>query len=70
VNPHTGNKPRARPGAKPKDEQPALDRTTFGNRLRTARKRFGWTLAQLAERSGVSITTISRAERGQLALGY
>jgi transcriptional regulator with XRE-family HTH domain len=70
VNPHTGNKPRAKPGTKPKDEQPALDRTTFGNRLRTARKRFGWTLAQLAERSGVSITTISRAERGQLALGY
>jgi len=66
VNPHTGNKP----GTKPKGEQPMLDRTTFGNRLRAARKRFGWTLAQLAERSGVSITTISRAERGQLALGY
>jgi len=47
-----------------------LDRETFGKRLRTARKSFGWTLAQLAELSGVSITTISRAERGQLALGY
>lgn len=47
-----------------------LDRTTFGRRLRTARKELGWTLAELAERSGVSITTISRAERGQLALGY
>lgn len=66
VNPHTGTKP----GTKPKEEPPKLDRTTFGHRLRTARKRFGWTLAQLAERSGVSITTISRAERGQLALGY
>ena len=66
VNPHPGTKP----GTKPKDEPPTLDRTTFGHRLRTARKRFGWTLAQLAERSGVSITTISRAERGQLALGY
>lgn len=51
-------------------ETPTLDRTTFGRRLRAARKNFGWTLAQLAERSGVSITTISRAERGQLALGY
>ena len=47
-----------------------LDRETFGRRLRSARKRFGWTLAEAAERSGVSITTISRAERGQLALSY
>lgn len=47
-----------------------LDRATFGKRLRAARKQFGWTLAQLAELSDVSITTISRAERGQLALSY
>jgi transcriptional regulator with XRE-family HTH domain len=47
-----------------------LDRATFGRRLRAARAQLGWTLAELAERSGVSITTISRAERGQLALGY
>ena len=47
-----------------------LDRKTFGRRLRSARKKFGWTLAEVAERSGVSIPTISRAERGQLALGY
>jgi transcriptional regulator with XRE-family HTH domain len=47
-----------------------LDPATLGQRLRTARKRLGWTLAQVAERSHVSITTISRAERGQLALGY
>jgi transcriptional regulator with XRE-family HTH domain len=47
-----------------------LDRETFGKRLRAARKGFGWTLAHLSELSGVSITTISRAERGQLALGY
>lgn len=48
----------------------ALDRESFGRRLRTARKRYGWTLADVAERSGISITTISRAERGQLALSY
>jgi transcriptional regulator with XRE-family HTH domain/mannose-6-phosphate isomerase-like protein (cupin superfamily) len=48
----------------------ALDRETFGRRLRTARKKFGWTLADVAKRSGISITTISRAERGQLALSY
>ena len=47
-----------------------LDRATFGKRLRAARKHYGWTLAHLAALSGVSITTISRAERGQLALSY
>lgn len=47
-----------------------LDRVAFGKRLRAARKQFGWTLAHVAEQSGVSITTISRAERGQLALSY
>jgi transcriptional regulator with XRE-family HTH domain len=47
-----------------------LDRATFGKRLRAARKHYGWTLAHLAGLSGVSITTISRAERGQLALSY
>ena len=61
----------------PRDARPqalaqlrTLDRETFGKRLRSARKRFGWTLAEAAERSGISITTISRAERGQLALSY
>lgn len=47
-----------------------LDRVTFGKRLRAARKEYGWTLVQVAEMSGVSITTISRAERGLLALSY
>lgn len=47
-----------------------LDWETLGRRLRAARKQFGWTLAEVAQRSGVSMTTISRAERGQLALGY
>ena len=47
-----------------------VDRETFGERLRSARRERGWTLAELSRRSGVSIPTISRAERGQLALGY
>jgi transcriptional regulator with XRE-family HTH domain len=47
-----------------------LDRTAFGKRVRAARKAFGWTLMQVAQASGISTTTISRAERGQLALGY
>jgi transcriptional regulator with XRE-family HTH domain len=54
----------------PEVDSHVLDRVTLGRRLRAARKAYGWTLVQLAERSGVSITTISRAERGQLALGY
>jgi len=60
--------PRARPRAARVPN--TLDRATFGRRLRAARKHFGWTLAHLAQLSGVSITTISRAERGQLALSY
>ena len=57
---------RAAPPAVPA----APDREVFGRRLRTARKKYGWTLADVAQRSGISITTISRAERGQLALSY
>ncbi|MGN6650297.1 helix-turn-helix domain-containing protein [Trinickia sp.] len=59
--------------ARPDNEkQPGASLTPveLGQRLRTARKRLGWTLTQLAEKCGVSITTISRAERGHLALGY
>jgi transcriptional regulator with XRE-family HTH domain len=61
---------KAHPRARTAIEPNTLDRDTFGKRLRTARKQFGWTLAQLSALSGVSIPTISRAERGQLALGY
>ncbi len=61
---------KAHPRSAPAVEPTTLDRETFGKRLRTARKAFGWTLSQLSALSGVSITTISRAERGQLALGY
>ena len=63
-------KPSAKVRTGPPVPAPTLDRSTLGRRLLAARKQLGWTLAQLAERSGVSITTISRAERGQLALGY
>jgi transcriptional regulator with XRE-family HTH domain len=48
----------------------AQERVALGKRLRLQRKQFGWTLAELSEKAGVSVTTISRAERGQLALGY
>jgi transcriptional regulator with XRE-family HTH domain len=52
------------------DKPAAPNREAFGRRLRAARKRFGWTLVEVAGRAGISITTISRAERGQLALSY
>ena len=61
-------KPRESEDAQPEGQ--LLDRETFGRRLRSARKSLGWTLQQLSELSGVSVPTISRAERGQLALGY
>lgn len=47
-----------------------LDRVTLGKRLRAARHALGWTLVDVMEASGISITTISRAERGQLTLSY
>ena len=47
-----------------------LDRVSFGKRLRATRQAQGLTLLEVAARSGVSITTISRAERGQLTLSY
>lgn len=59
---------RREAGLRPPPNSP--DREAFGRRLRAARKKRGWTLAEVAKRSGVSITTISRAERGQLALSY
>jgi transcriptional regulator with XRE-family HTH domain len=59
----TQNSPRA-------GDAHTLDRETFGRRLRGARKKYGWTLSDVAQRSGVSVPTISRAERGQLALSY
>lgn len=42
----------------------------FGRRLRAIRKSKGMTLAQVAEAAGLAISTISRAERGLLALTY
>lgn len=61
---------KSRGAGRGQSEANTLDRVTFGKRLRAARKQFGWTLSQLAQLSDVSITTISRAERGQLALSY
>ncbi|HAT88052.1 MAG TPA: XRE family transcriptional regulator [Rhizobiales bacterium] len=42
----------------------------LGRRLRLSRKSKGMSLAQVAEAAGLAISTISRAERGLLALTY
>ena len=42
----------------------------LGRRLRALRQAKEMTLAELAERSGLAVSTISRAERGLLALTY
>ncbi len=67
---HAARTPASDRSANTSPARHQLDRVTFGQRLRAARKAFGWTLTQVAQASGVSITTISRAERGQLALSY
>ena len=38
--------------------------------LKQSRKDRGWTLADVAERSGISVTTLSKVERGMLSLTY
>lgn len=45
-------------------------RTLFGQRLRALRRDRGWTLSDVAERSGLAVSTISKAERGLISLTY
>jgi len=45
-------------------------RLAFGARLRALRRSRSMTLAALSERSGLSIATLSKAERGLVALTY
>ena len=47
-----------------------IDHKTVGARLRNARKARGLTLAQLSEQSGIAVSTISKGERGDIALTY
>ncbi len=46
------------------------DRALFGQRVRRLRCERNWTLADLSARSGLAISTISKAERGLIALTY
>lgn len=49
---------------------PQWERASFGERVRNMRKAAGWTLAELGARSGLALSTISKAERGLIALTY
>lgn len=53
-----------------KSDSPENSRLAFGRRLRSLRRDKGWTLAELADRTGLAISTISKAERGIIALTY
>jgi transcriptional regulator with XRE-family HTH domain len=47
-----------------------IDHKAVGARLRQARKARGLTLMQLSEQSGIAVSTISKGERGDIALTY
>jgi transcriptional regulator with XRE-family HTH domain len=47
-----------------------LDHKTVGERLRVTRKSHHLTLAELSALSGIAVSTISKAERGDIALTY
>ncbi|MBK0328893.1 cupin domain-containing protein [Rhodobacteraceae bacterium F11138] len=52
------------------DDAPSSQRHDFGRRIRNLRREKGWTLADLCARSGLAISTLSKAERGLIALTY
>lgn len=49
---------------------PDTSRAEFGQRLRELRRARGWTLSDVADRSGLAVSTLSKAERGLMALTY
>lgn len=50
--------------------KPDTQRADFGRRMRKLRHKQGWTLAEVAKQSGLAVSTISKAERGIIALTY
>uniref|UniRef100_UPI00334233AD helix-turn-helix domain-containing protein n=1 Tax=Castellaniella defragrans TaxID=75697 RepID=UPI00334233AD len=59
------------PGARQSVARPGLaGRHEVGAKIRKARKERGLTLQQVARRSGLAVSTVSKAERGQIALSY
>ncbi|MDR6386728.1 helix-turn-helix domain-containing protein [Paraburkholderia caribensis] len=60
----------ARKQSEPVEPTSQIDHRAVGARLRDARKARGLTLMQLSEQSGIAVSTISKAERGDIALTY
>jgi transcriptional regulator with XRE-family HTH domain len=58
------------PASSPSDAPPQIDHKAVGARVRKARKARGLTLMQLSEQSGIAVSTISKTERGDIALTY
>lgn len=61
---------QATPVAEPEARTPHIDHQSVGARLRQARRSRELTLMQLSELSGIAVSTISKAERGDIALTY
>lgn len=64
------NSPSANGDAAPRTPEPQIDHKLVGARLRDARKARALTLMQLSALSGIAVSTISKAERGDIALTY
>ncbi|MFC3228622.1 helix-turn-helix domain-containing protein [Marinibaculum pumilum] len=47
-----------------------VERTEIGARLRRLRRDRGWTLADVAARTGLAVSTLSKVERGRMSLAY
>ncbi len=48
----------------------ASQNTTPGDHIRNARKRLGFTLADLSSRTGLAVSTLSKLEKGNVSLSY
>jgi transcriptional regulator with XRE-family HTH domain len=48
----------------------AYERPRLGPALRSLRSRHGWTLAYVSERTGLSVTTLSKVENDRISLSY
>ncbi|MGE0241384.1 MAG: helix-turn-helix domain-containing protein [Parvibaculaceae bacterium] len=48
----------------------AAKRPLLGERLHELRKRHGWTLQAVSDRTGVSVATLSKVERNKMSLTY
>ena len=46
------------------------DKSRLGALLRGLRRRKGWTVKEMSDRSGIPFSTLSKVEAGRLTLGY